>query len=506
MTDTLNPEFLRYVRSELRPARVAVIMGGALFGALLLALFVTLNTDRSTIYTERYWQDVYGAIAVASSMVLVLWSLLNTSQAVVGERAHRTFDFWRTTRLSPMTLAIGKLFGAPICAWLQFATILPVAVVLGVMAGFRIMTVIGAFLIIALCNTTLSALALCLSMRSHDLRRATMMIFLLVLGLFPSVISMRVFPAFGDTAQSAWSALNPVASLAAWHYGVVAKVALFQHAVPSLRVTIGLCIVILAWCFTALVRSIKLEPDQNSLFSPAQVVAISACFYLFNYAAYQPWGLHTNRYSLDEQTASHATFAGLIVVGILATVISLYFTLVATLLTRDRLRQEMRVRPPQQIAFRTIAPWMATGAIGLISALLMLTKYRSYYADEPMRWAGIVALYLALTVYAVRDGMFLQWMIAQRVKAPVLKGSVLLGCYYTGCSIISALLVGPHNMWQMLRWLTPFTADATQPSAEPFWLLMLFLVPPVATAVLLALGVFRKMQRASQEVPTPITA
>ena len=53
-------------------------------------------------------------IFLASSMILVLWSLLNVSQSVVSERTHRTFDFWRTTRLSPLTLALGKLFGAPL--------------------------------------------------------------------------------------------------------------------------------------------------------------------------------------------------------------------------------------------------------------------------------------------------------------------------------------------------------------------------------------------------------
>ena len=116
MISVNTPELLRYVRSELRPARVAVIMGGTLAGALLMALFISANTEASNLYTNRYWQDVYGAIFVASSIILVLWSLLNASQAVVSERTHRTFDFWRTTRLSPMTLAIGKLFGAPIGA------------------------------------------------------------------------------------------------------------------------------------------------------------------------------------------------------------------------------------------------------------------------------------------------------------------------------------------------------------------------------------------------------
>jgi len=102
--------------------------------------------------------------------------------------------------------------------------------------------------------------------------------------------------------------------------------------------------------------------------------------------------------------------------------------------------------------------------------------------------------------------MFLQWMIAQRVKAPVLKGSVLLGCYYAGCATVSAVLAGPQNMWQMLRWLTPLSGDPSQPSNEPIWLLIAVLMPPVATGALLASGVFRKMQRTTANAPSPANA
>ena len=57
--------------------------------------------------------------------------------------------------------------------------------------------------------------------------------------------------------------------------------------------------------------------------------------------------------------------------------------------------------------------------------------------------------------------MFLQWMISQRVKLPVLKGAVLLVCYYVGSGVLAATLVGPERMGQMLRWLTPISGDPT---------------------------------------------
>ncbi|HEX8800486.1 MAG TPA: hypothetical protein VF772_17840, partial [Terriglobales bacterium] len=108
--------------------------------------------------------------------------------------------------------------------------------------------------------------------------------------------------------------------------------------------------------------------------------------------------------------------------------------------------------------------------------------------------------------YAVRDGMFLEWMIAQRVKAPVLKGSVLLAVYYAGCGVLSAVLVGPQHMGQMLRWLAPFSGSPTEPEAQPVWLTLMLLVPPVATAALIASGVFRKMQKTAVRVASPVNA
>src|SRR5271169_963742 len=163
MIDIKNPELLRYVRSELRPARVATIIGGTIFGAVLLALFVSVTHERQHLSRASYWREVYSAVFIVTTIVLVLWTLLNSSQAIVSERTHRTFDFWRTTRLSPLTLAVGKLVGAPIGAWLQFAAALPVLVFAGLLGGYRVTTTIGSVLVIALFNLALGSVALCLS-------------------------------------------------------------------------------------------------------------------------------------------------------------------------------------------------------------------------------------------------------------------------------------------------------------------------------------------------------
>ena len=170
MINIKNPELLRYVRSELRLSRVATIVSGTVFGAGLLSLIVSVAYQHQSVDSSQYWREVYAAVFVASTLVLVLWTLINSSQAVVSERTHRTFDFWRTTRLSPMTLAIGKLIGAPIGAWLQFVVALPILVFAGLMGGYSVLATIGSMLVLALFNLALGSLALCLSMRARDPR------------------------------------------------------------------------------------------------------------------------------------------------------------------------------------------------------------------------------------------------------------------------------------------------------------------------------------------------
>jgi hypothetical protein len=500
MIDIKNPELLRYVRSELRPARVATIIGGTLFGAILLALIVSINADHRFLSRITYWREVYAAVFIASTVVLVLWTLLNSSQAIVGERTHRTFDFWRTTRLSPLTLATGKLFGAPIGAWLQYATALPILVITGLLGGYHITTTIGSYLLLALFDVALGSVALCLSMRAQDGRRSTMLMFIIALSFLPNVSFGIGGSEAGAGVFSAWSAMNPARGVAAWHDGYPMSVMLFGHAVPSLLLSVALSLAVIAWCMAALVRSVKMEPEQRSLFSPLQVVGVSASILLFVYAAYRPFGFGFD--GADNQHNMSALFAS----GLVATLLCLYFTLVSTLYSRDDLRHGLRTMNPGQIVSRLVAPWVATGMIGLFAAAWALVGYRRAFEGVAVPWSGVIGTFLVITAYAVRDGMFLQWMISQRVKMPVLKGTVLLVCYYVGTAVMAATLVGPERMGQMLRWLTPIASDPSRPQEVSLLLAAAMLVPPLATAALLASGVFRTMQRAAVRIGGAVNA
>jgi hypothetical protein len=488
-----NPELLRYMRSELRPSRVAMTTLGTVGIALLLALFIFVNSKQSDFEWQDYWRNTYSAIFLASSIVLVLWSLLNASQAIVSERTQRTFDFWRTTRLSPMTLALGKLFGAPLLPWLQYVTALPIMLITGALAHYRPGFMLGSFVMVALFSVALSAIALCGSMRAPDVRRANILMLLIAVALLPA-LRQSVHVGSHETVVSAWTALSPALGIGMWQQGVALRVSLFGLAVPSLLVSVVLALVVIAWCLAALVRSIKSEPDQRSLFSPVQVVGLSASVLLFVYAAFRPIGETVNAFHSAD--LSQLRLEMLIGTGVSAAIACLYFTVNSTLLTRDNLRQELRKRPPLEVAARTVAPWIATGLLTLLAAVLALNGYRRLLDDASPLWFDVIAMYLSIIAYALRDGLFLQWMVSHKIKAPVVKGTALLVCYYAASSVMAAVMAGPEHMREMLRWLAPYIM--TPEHSGPGWMIVPMLIPPLATAGLVAFGIFRKMQRAKQ--------
>src|SRR5208282_1031294 len=68
---------------------------------------------------------LYATLVSVQALVLCLWCLSLCSQAVASERALKTFDFLRTTRLNSWELLLGMIFGAPVIAYFAVACSLP---------------------------------------------------------------------------------------------------------------------------------------------------------------------------------------------------------------------------------------------------------------------------------------------------------------------------------------------------------------------------------------------
>lgn len=101
----MNPEFLRLARLELTPLR--------LIGApLLLGLYLLVAA-----LPERSWENVLNAAFYAVLVVAAFWGARRAADAVASEIRERTWDAQRLSGLGPISMTVGKLFGAPIGAW-----------------------------------------------------------------------------------------------------------------------------------------------------------------------------------------------------------------------------------------------------------------------------------------------------------------------------------------------------------------------------------------------------
>src|SRR5712691_6588289 len=128
-----NPEFVRYVRADLRSWRG--IAATVLTVCVLVAMACVAANPNATV--TAFFRLYHQWLAGIQFTLLFLWCVSACAQGVSGERMARTYDFWRTTRLTPAELTTGKIAGAPVMAYFVFACALPLSFGAGVLGGYR---------------------------------------------------------------------------------------------------------------------------------------------------------------------------------------------------------------------------------------------------------------------------------------------------------------------------------------------------------------------------------
>ncbi len=121
---TNNPEFIRMLRTRLRPRALvarAVFMA-LLFSGILVVLYWIDRTSGSPIPMLRIY---FIAVAGIQLALLCILGLTQASQNVVLERERNTYDFQRLVAMGPWHLTFGKLYGGAIDAWWLVLSSLP---------------------------------------------------------------------------------------------------------------------------------------------------------------------------------------------------------------------------------------------------------------------------------------------------------------------------------------------------------------------------------------------
>lgn len=455
-----NPEFIRHVRAELRPARALTV---AFVVFLLCALIGLACWAQHQEYLDRVLENAqrYGGTWVADAErvqqegnrpawnllaqwliglqagLLTFWSLFSCAQAVSGERDRKTWDFQRTTSLRPAELLVGKLLGEPILAYFATLCVLPLTLYACVAGGLGIGNLLAAYISIFATALFLGLGGLWISTLLETRSRGVGLIgalafYMIVVGMFGFADSW--FP--GLSAFSPLAALRSILELRLDGARAIMPT-LFGREIPWLLMTLLLCASFGAWLALMLVRNLKRDYEDIRLLSRWQAVGCAAFLNFVFYTLLRP----THRLSdVGSDISSQALTTFMVCInGLILFAIGL-----ATLTPHERLKVWWRQRAAGVAALFSEDglpwPWLAISA--LVAYALMVWGLLAWRLslEFHLRSLGMAALQLLVVlVFITREVLFIQWCTLTRLRQPVVKGVLFLCLYYGAAGVFTAI-------------------------------------------------------------------
>ncbi|MBI4851412.1 MAG: hypothetical protein HY819_06435 [Acidobacteria bacterium] len=149
-----NAEFLRNVRVQLTPRRLAFTCGLTV-GLILISELLIWSATSPTQYSPSDY-DRIGAFGTASfnllffAQVILLVAMAPSMLGgnMIQERLRNTLIFQQMTLLSPHEVLLGKMFGSTAICYILAALLMPFAFVSGLLAKVSIGSMIGAYLVL----------------------------------------------------------------------------------------------------------------------------------------------------------------------------------------------------------------------------------------------------------------------------------------------------------------------------------------------------------------------
>ena len=448
-----NPEFVRHRRAELRRNRALAVMLVVLVVCTLIGLScwashasemealrqgrLEFNNPQWLVeleqnYARDIWRVFYRWIILLQAGVLCFWSLLSCAQSVSGERERKTWDFQRTTRLSPGELLIGKLFGEPVLAYFIGICCLPVALVAAVMGGIPLADFVSAYILIFAGALFIGRVGLWLSSLLETRSRGFGLIGALAFFvLFALAYNFRTtnFPGLAG-----FSPLAGLLSLLELDEGSfrASMATIFGQKVPWLLDSLLLYVTFGAWLLVMLLRNLKRDYEGMRLLTRWQALGCAA---FLNFVVYAFFHLH------EWQNMGSHEFATM-VVGLNAIVL---FTIgLATLIPYERLKVWNRRRAVGEATLFAEEglswPWLAISAVIAYGLLVWgLFAWRNVLGFELNILAGSALQLLTVLLFVTADVLFIQWCRLTRMRAPLLKGVLYLGLYYAAATVLTVL-------------------------------------------------------------------
>jgi hypothetical protein len=426
-----NPELWRNLRIELSSKR-ALTAGiiTAVFALIVVPSLLPGNSSGSSAGNSAAMSPYLLVVLWSQKITLTLGGAISCWRAVRRERELNTYDFQRITRLSPLELAVGKLFGAPALAYFITLCLIPPAVLSAATTGGATLTLLMQnYFLLFTATLLIHAFALMISTVSDKGGAVTGVVLLLLLQVFP-LIGWLI--AMSATA----SARNIGRETAFRFYGIP-----FPTTLLWATLELGFA----AWLLLAVVQNIKIDLEAMQLFTVRQGVGF-AVYCNFVWIGFYPWRAGSSETSADP----------LLLLG----VVFFYMVGVGVLQSRELVRRGLReTRAALSESGRLLGPIGSLVAGALLTEIVIVMLAAQPGAQETGTHAAhnlFLVLYLA--AWVARDLFYLQWMKIRPVRSPLRQAFLYLAVFYVSASIVfrSSLTSTMTDTAAFAAWLAPF--------------------------------------------------
>lgn len=502
-----NPEIVRNARIQLRPRRM--ISAAALCAAISVAIGYAFAKSADGLAGGN-GSGFLHVILIIQALVLVIGGGIACLHAIQREKDQNTFDFQRLTRLSPLELTIGKLFGPPLMAYFVFLCFIPAAIVGAVASRSSWTIVLAAYVLLILGSIVYDAFALVISL---FLRRGTVtwaiLFFIAVVAYGSAGNWYTPYLAFGSISPFAavdlakigsWSMASTTMRVGGQTYTISNGFhdLFFGISVHHALVLFIFYATILAWLIPAIARNIKRDPTAYELYTPAQALGF-LCYLNFILFAFFRWKFSIEQIGFSRNLTPLQSQSVLLGINIV-----LFFIFGFILLrNRNRMRRRLHSIEAGPIALESIwpAPYILLGAILVGAAMIIVIQWKR---DPSLEWSLAVAIFRVIyfAVWISFDLLFLQWMDLRRGRHPLPLGVLYLNVYYVCAGLVVGALHLTQNPFTAIFLPTPlWELNTALWSAKPAeWFVALLVV--IAAAIVV---VFLQRQQIEELQPRPST-
>jgi hypothetical protein len=435
-----NPEFIRNLRSQLRPGKV--IATACICAAISVATgFGISHQSRAAAGPYGWGPEVFQVALWLQLLMLAAGGGIACINSIHREKEQNTFDYQRVTRMTPLELTLGKLFGAPVFSYFVCLCLMPLAIFGAVMGRLKFSNLLAVYAVMLVGSLMIHMLALLISLLTVKGSHTASILLLLVLlwVTSPGSAPPRIFQlapcgpfyAAQIAALENWDTARVETGAGTYEIPGTIDV-FFGQRIHHLPVLLAIDLMFAGWFLLAMVRNIKRDPNYYEIYSPLQGLGL-AIFVNLLFVGFFNWG---NSTPVEAQS----------ILLSLNTLVFFCFGLVM-LRNRERVRRIIRSREGAEISWLD-STWPAPLLIaGTLAAGLLVVFGVAEGRNPQVEWNPNFAVLRSLffVAWIVRDIQFLQWMSLRRGKHALVTGVLFLVIFYVCVSI----LMGPLGMYSV---------------------------------------------------------